>query len=83
MSWLARLGFAEALRWALVWPALIVGAAAVSLVIAAVTHFAGDWAVALPSTGPVPLWLATVLALCAVLFGPSLAFLALWTVARG
>ena len=82
MSWLARLSFAEALRWALVWPGLIAGAAAVSLVLAAATRFRGDLAVALPSTGPVPAWLAMALALCAVLFGPSLAFLALWAVAR-
>ena len=82
MTWLARLSFPQALRWALVWPGLILAAAAVTLVIVAVTRFRGDWAFAIPSTGPRPAWLAMVLALCIVLLGPSLAFLTLWTVAR-
>jgi hypothetical protein len=83
MTWLARLSFAQAVRWALVWPALLVGAAVagVSLVVAG---WQGDWAFAfnISEAGAVPVWLAVTLALLAVLFGPSLAFLALWRVAR-
>ena len=83
MTWLARLSFAQAVRWALVWPALLVVGAVAGLGLV-VARWQGDWAFAfnIAEAGAVPVWLAVTLALLAVLFGPSLAFLALWKVAR-
>lgn len=82
MTWLAHLSFAQAVRWALLWPALLLGAAILGLV--AVLRWQRDWAfgVNFSAAGAVPLWLSLSLALGAALFGPSLVFLALWRVAR-
>ena len=44
MTWLAHLSFAQALRWALLWPALLVVAAVVGLGVIAVARWQGDWA---------------------------------------
>ena len=81
MNWLARLSFAQALRWALVWPALVVTATAALVIVARVQ---GNWALAwhFEPTGPVPVWLGVAVILLGVLAGPSLIFLAAWRIAR-
>ena len=84
MTWLAHLSFAQAVRWALLWPVLLVVTAVVGLSVVAVARLQGDWAFGfnMSTAGAVPVWVAVALALCAVLFGPSLVFLALWRVAH-
>mgnify|MGYP006951363665 CR=1 FL=1 len=84
MNWLAQLSFTQALRWALLWPAFILCLAVTAVAFMVATRWSGDWAYAvnIDSRGPIPLWLAVTAALCAVLIGPSLLFLALWRVAR-
>jgi hypothetical protein len=84
MSWLARLSFAQAVRWALLWPGLVLLAAAVGVGLSALAYWRGNWALAFgfESTRSVPVWVAVVVAIGTVLFAPSLAFLALWRVAR-
>ena len=84
MTWIARLSLAQAIRWALLWPAFVLAAAVVAIGLVAVTRWQNDWAFAysVSSTGVMPVWAAVVIAVCTVLFGPSLAFLALWKVVR-
>jgi hypothetical protein len=81
MTWLARLSFAQAIRWALVWPALVVAATAALVIVVRVQ---GNWVLAwrIEPTGPVPVWLGVAVILVGVLAGPSLVFLALWRIAR-
>lgn len=84
-TWLARLSFVQAIRRALLWPAFVfTTAAAVAIGFMAAARWRGDWAFAydVSSTGAVPAWVAVLITVCAVLFGPPLAFLALWRVAR-
>ena len=84
MNWLAQLSFPQALRWALLWPAIIVAAVLAAVAFVVATRWSGDWAFALgvDSRGPLPVWLAVVIAGTVVLVGPSAVFLALWKVAR-
>ena len=84
MTWLARLPFGHAVRWALIWPALVIAASLAFVVGLIARHGGGVWAFGwdVESHRGVPLWLAATLALGSVLFGPSLLFLALWRVAR-
>jgi hypothetical protein len=85
MAWLARLSFAQAVRWALVWPAVVfLTAATVAVGLVAAARWRGDWAFAfdVSSSGAVPVWAAVLIGACSVLFGPSVAFLALWKVAH-
>lgn len=84
MSWLARLSFAQAVRWALLWPGVVLLLAAAGVGLAALAYWRGNWALVFgfESTGIVPVWVAVVVAIGTVLFAPSLAFLALWRVAR-
>jgi hypothetical protein len=82
MTWLAHLSFAQAVRWALVWPASLLGATILALVV--VLRWQRDWAfgVNVSPAGALPVWLAVSLATGAVVFGPPLVFLALWRVAH-
>lgn len=82
MSWLSHLTFAQALRWSLVWPALLLVA-----VVAAGVYLrfgAGEWAVAwhFESASGVSARLALAVAGALVVLGPALAFLALWRVVQ-
>jgi hypothetical protein len=83
MAWLGRLTFEQAIRWALVWPVLLIAAIAVSVGVATALSRGGDWAFGWNfEAGPMPAWLAGTILLGAVLLGPSLVFLILWKVAR-
>jgi hypothetical protein len=84
MTWLSNLSFQQAARWALVWPALIVTAAALFAAYLFWIGWAGDGAIGIvvvPAAGVSP-WVALPLALSIVLFGPSLLFLAIWRFAQ-
>jgi hypothetical protein len=82
VTWLAHLSFAQAVRWAALWPTLLVLTAAFTVALGAAVHWQDDWAFAfgVSSTGRLPIWLAVTLSTGLVLFAPSLAFLALWSV---
>ena len=84
MTWLSRLSFAQAVRWALVWPALVLAAVAVMGVFAAVAQARGNWGVALgvQTVGPLPVWLGVAIAVSVVVLGPSAIFLVLWRLVR-
>ena len=84
MNWLARLSPAQAVRWALLWPAVLVALALGAAVFAAAAQWRGNWAIAfgIESRGPIPVWLAVIVFVSAVLAVPPALFLALWRVAR-
>jgi hypothetical protein len=84
LTWLSRLSFVQAIRWALVWPALVVTAALAAAALVVVMKVRGDLAFAwdVDSVGPMPVWLGATVVLAVVLLGPSVVFLALWRVAR-
>lgn len=84
MGWLSRLSFAQALRWALVWPGLLLLTAVGAVVFVITTNAQDDWAFAWGggTTGPLPVWLAMAIAVASAFFGPSVVFLSLWKVAR-
>ena len=84
MSWLSRLSFRQALRWALLWPALVLAAAVAATGFVAAMKARGNWGFAfgVESVGPLPVWLGVATVVSVVLLGPSAVFLALWRVAR-
>jgi hypothetical protein len=84
MSWLGRLSLAQAVRWALLWPALVVVLVVGVALVVLLTRWPGDWALALnlQTAGLIPVWLRLTITIFVVLFGPSLAFLALWKLAQ-
>ena len=84
MGWLARLSLAQAVRWALLWPALLVAVALGAATFVAVMQARGNWGFAfgIESRGPLPVWLAVAAVAAAVLVAPPALFLALWRVAR-
>jgi hypothetical protein len=82
MNWLSRLSFAQAIRWALLWPALLALLCTAAVLIA--VRGRDEWAVGLnfQSTSGLPVWLAVVLGASLFLCGPPILFLLLWRVAR-
>ena len=84
MIWLSRLSFTQALRWALLWPALVLAAAVVAAGVVSAMQARGDWGFAfgVESAGPLPVWFGVAIVVAVVLFGPSVVFLALWRVSR-
>ena len=80
MTWLSHLSFAQALRWALLWPTAILAAAAVARYAAMASG--AVISVRVEPAGPLPLWLALTLVASLALLGPPAVFLAVWKVAR-
>ena len=80
MTWLSRLSFAQALRWALIWPTTVLAAAAVAWY--AVMASDAVVSVRMEPAGPLPLWLALTLVGSVALLGPPAVFLAAWKLAR-
>ena len=82
MNWLARLSFPQAIRWALLWPTLLVLLWIAAAVIA--VRWRDNWAVGWnfqPASG-LSVWLAVALGLSLVLCGPPALFLVLWRAAK-
>jgi hypothetical protein len=84
MSWLARLSPAQAVRWALLWPALLITVTLGVAAFVAAAHAHGNWGFAfgIESRGPIPARLAVAAVVVAVVVVPPALFLALWRVAR-
>jgi hypothetical protein len=80
VAWLSRLSFGQALRWVLLWPATIFGAAAVAWFVA-IAHGAVVTVTVQPA-GPLPLWLTLTLVASVALLGPPVVFLVAWKLAR-
>ena len=80
VAWLSRLSVVQALRWALLWPATILAAAAVVWFVA--TAHGAVVTVTVQPAGPLPLWLAVTLVASVALLGPPVVFLAAWRLAR-
>jgi hypothetical protein len=81
VNWLAQLSFPQALRWALLWPALVVVIASGAVAFATSQHNWG-FAFGIESRGPLPVWLAVTAFVAVAVLGPPALFLALWRVAR-
>lgn len=81
MTWFARHDLAQALRWIVVWVALLIAAAIVALL---VLRQQRDWAFGLnlETKGPVPIPVAVSVAVCALVLGPPLSLLAIWRFVR-
>jgi hypothetical protein len=79
VTWLSHLSFAQALRWALLWPITILAATAVAWY--AVMASGAVISVRVEPAGP-PLWLALTLVALLALLGPPAVFLAVWKLAR-
>jgi len=84
MSWLARLSPVQAVRWALLWNALLVTVALGAAAFVAVAQWRGNWGFAfgIESRASLPVWLAVTAIVSAVLIVPPALFLALWRFAR-
>jgi len=81
MKWLSRLSLAQAVRWALLWPALLLSLAVIGiLLIMQGRDELGIW-IDFHPVGPLPAWLAILLAVSLFLLGPSCLFLLLWRAA--
>jgi hypothetical protein len=80
MSWLSRLSFKQAVRYALLWPITVLGAAG-GVWYAAMARGAVV-TVRLEPAGSLSLWLALTLVAAVALLGPPAVFLAAWTLAR-
>lgn len=81
MKWLAQRSFPQALRWALLWPALVAVVALGAVAVAMSQHNWG-FAAGIESRGPLPVWLAVTVFVSLAVLGPSVLFLALWRLAR-
>jgi hypothetical protein len=80
VAWLSRLSFVQALRWALLWPAAILTAAAGAWVAAWVRG--GNVTVTVKPAGALALWLDLALVVSIAFLGPPVVFLAAWKLAR-
>ena len=82
MTWLSGLSLARAIRWALVWPALLVVLCIAAVLV--VLRGRDEWAIGWNFQPPGGLGVWSTLFLSALLFlcGPPAVFLVLWRVAK-
>ena len=82
MTWLSRLSFGQAIRWALVWPVLVVSLCVAGALSA--MRERDEWAIGwnFQPAGHLNAWTALLLSTVVVLFGPPAVFLLLWKFAR-
>jgi len=82
MTWLSRLSLAQAIRWALVWPVLVVSLCIGRALIA--MREPDEWAIGwnFQPAGRLEAWTALLLGTILFLFGPPVIFLLLWKFSR-